>query len=319
MTVRLPTGFSVGHFTDRDAWTGCTVVLAPEGAIASCEVRGGGPGTRESDLLSPAAAITGVNAVLLTGGSAFGLAAADGVVAWLSEQGRGFHTRAATIPLVAAAVVYDLALGQPDIRPDATAAYTACKSATADPERGSVGAGTGCTVGKILGPSNWTKGGLAFASVQLADGALVASLAVVNAFGDVLAENGAVLAGVWQDGGYVRTVDLLRTGVTHHRAWRESTTLICVMTDARLTKTEAWLVARASTAGVARAVDPAATSVDGDAVYCLTAGDVPADPLAVAAVAADVTSQAIREAVRCASPAPDCPTAAGRSTQEADP
>lgn len=310
----LPTGFSVGHFTDRDAWTGCTVVIAPEGTVASCEVRGGGPGTRESDLLSPAAAAVGVDALLLTGGSAFGLAAADGVVGWLAEEGRGFQTRAARVPLVAAAVVYDLALGRHDIRPDAVAAHRACTLATAEPELGSVGAGTGCTVGKILGPSHWTKGGLALASAQLAGGALVTSLAVVNAFGDVIGENGAVLAGVWQDGAYVRTVDLLRNGTTHHRAWRESTTLVCVMTNAQLTKTEAWLVARASHAGIARAVEPAATAVDGDAAYCLAAGQAVADPLAVCTVAADVTSQAIREAVRCATPAPDCQTAGARTS-----
>ena len=312
MTGVLPTGFSVGHYTDRVAWTGCTVVLPPEGSIASSEVRGGAPGTRESDLLSPAAAVSGIDAVLLTGGSAFGLAAADGVVGWLAEQGRGFRTRAAAVPLVAAAVVYDLALGRSDIRPDATAGHAACGSAAAEPEQGSVGAGTGCTVGKILGPSSSTKGGLAIASTQLAGSATVASLAVTNAFGEVLAENGAVLAGAWKDGAYVRTVDALRSGVTHHRAWRESTTLVCLMTDARLTKTEAWLVARASHAGIARAVDPAATSVDGDTAYCLAAGGQPADPLAVAAVAADVTAQAIRAAVRCASPAPACPTAADR-------
>jgi L-aminopeptidase/D-esterase-like protein len=306
----LPGGFQVGHWSDAKGWTGCTVVLAPAGAVGACEVRGGGPGTRESDLLSPAASPPGPDAVLLTGGSAFGLAAAEGVMGFLAERGVGFRTRAGTVPLVAGAVVFDLALGDADARPDAAAAREACRAAsTAAPERGCVGVGTGCTVGKLLGPEHWTKGGLGYAAANLAGGVSVAALAAVNAFGDVLAEDGSILAGVRTQDGYRRTVELLAAGKSRATSWNESTTLVCVLTDASLTKTEAWLVARAASSGVARAVDPSATTVDGDVVFCLAAGRTEADPLAVSALAAEVTAAAIRDAVRSARGAPGCPAA----------
>jgi L-aminopeptidase/D-esterase-like protein len=306
VSLLLPAGVLVGHVTDRAGWTGCTAIVCPEGSVAACEVRGGGPGTRESDLLSPAASAPGANAILLTGGSAYGLAAADGVVGWLAEQGIGFRTRAGIVPLVASAVVFDLALGDAASRPGPDQGYAACAAAARDVERGSVGAGTGCTVGKLLGPECWTKGGLGFAGRTLAGGGKVAAIAVVNAFGEVLGEDGEILAGLWREGSYRRTVDLLAAGETPLRPWRESTTLVCVLTDAQLTKTQAWLVARAASAGVARAVDPAATAVDGDVVYCVATGAKELDPLAAAALAADVGARAIRDAVREATGAPGC-------------
>lgn len=311
MSGGLPGGFRVGHWSDREGWTGCTVVVAPEGAVGACEVRGGGPGTRESDLLSPAAAAPGPDAVLLTGGSAFGLAAADGVVRWLAERERGFRTRAGSVPLVTGAVVFDLGLGDSQARPDTAAGYAACEAVSAlEPERGSVGAGTGCTVGKLLGPDGWTKGGVGYASAGLAGGAALAALAAVNAFGDVLAEDGSVLAGVRRRGAYTRTTDLLAAGEVLAHPWNESTTLVCVLTDAALTKTQAWLVARAASSGVARAVDPCATSVDGDVVYCIATGRAKADPVALSALAARTVAAAVRDAVRQATSAPGCPAAA---------
>lgn len=311
MSGRLPGGFRVGHWSDREGWTGCTVVLAPDGAAGACEVRGGGPGTRESDLLSPAAAAAGPDAVLLTGGSAFGLAAADGVVRWLAERGQGFRTRAGVVPLVAGAVVFDLGLGNPQAHPDDAAGYAACETASeGEPERGSVGVGTGCTVGKLLGRDGWTKGGVGYASATLADGATVATLAAVNAFGDVLAEDGSVLAGVRRGTTYARTKDLLAAGETLVHPWNESTTLVCVLTDAALTKTQAWLVARAAGSGAARAVDPYATAVDGDIAYCLASLQKEADPVALSALAAGTVTAAIRDAVRRATRAPGCPAAA---------
>ncbi len=313
MSLFLPEGVLVGHHTDRAGWTGCTAILAPEGSVAACEVRGGGPGTRESDLLGPASSAVGANAVVLAGGSAYGLAAADGVMRYLAERDIGYRTRAGIVPLVAAAVVFDLALGDAEARPSADDGYAAAGAATRELERGSVGAGTGCTVGKLLGPSAWTKGGLGFAGRTLSGGGKVAAVAVVNAFGEILAEDGTILAGVWRDDRYVRTVDLLARGESPLRPWRESTTLVCVLTDAALTKTQAWLVARAASAGVARAVDPAATAVDGDVVYCIATGRRDLDTLAVAAVAADVTASAIRDGVRRAEGAPGCPSAAQRA------
>ena len=308
----LPGGFRVGHWSDFDGGTGCTVVLAPEGTVAAGEVRGGGPGTRESELLSPASNAPGVQAVCFAGGSAFGLAAADGVVQWLDERDIGYPTPAGHVPLVAGAIVYDLWRGRPEVRPGPDAGRAACEAAGREVERGSVGAGTGAAVGKVFGPGGWTKGGIGLASDSVA-GAAVAALAVVNAVGEVVAEDGSVLAGAWRAGRYVRTVDALKEGVELPRVSRESTTLVCVMTDARLDKREAWLVARASSAGVARAVPPSATAHDGDLVYCLASGQVDAHPFALSALAADVTAAAIRDAVRSAEGTPDCPSAADRA------
>ena len=307
-----PAGFAIGHWTDAAGGTGCTVVRASEHVVAAGEVRGGGPGTRESDLLSPSANVEGVQAIVFAGGSAFGLSAADGVVRWLEERGLGYRTPAGIVPLVAAAIVYDLALGDPRARPGPDAGHAACEAAGRLPDRGSVGAGTGCTVGKALGPEGWTKGGVGLAGDTIGD-ATVCALSVVNAVGEVVAEDGSVLAGPWQGGSYRRTIELLKEGVSPPPAARESTTLVCVMTDARLTKTEAWLVARAASAGVARAVQPAATARDGDLVYCLASGPVEADPFAVSALAADVTATAIRDGVRQARGTPDCPSAAERA------
>ncbi len=308
--MALPAGFRVGHWTDREGWTGCTVVLCPEGGVGACEVRGGAPGTRETDLLSPAAAVPGPHALLLAGGSAFGLAAADGVVRWLEERGIGFPTRVARVPLVAAAVVYDLAVGDPAARPVAEAGYAACQAASRElVERGSVGVGTGCTVGKLLGPERWTKGGLGAAAEEAAGGARVAALAAVNAVGEVVAEDGTVLAGIRGREGFLRSAEVVRERGIDRRPWRETTTLACVLTDAALTKTEAWLVARAAGAGIARAVAPAATSFDGDVSFCLAAGTVEADVDAVSLAATEAVAAAVRDAVRQATAAPGCPAA----------
>jgi len=309
--VELPRGVTVGHHTDREAWTGCTVVLLPEGAVAAAEVRGGGPGTRESELLAPAANAPGVHAVLLTGGSAFGLGAADGVMAHLAARGIGYPVPGGPVPLVFAAVVFDLMLGDGAVRPDAAAAAAACEAAGTEVARGSVGVGTGCTVGKLRGPAGWTKGGLGAATLRAGDVTLTA-LAAVNPIGDVLAEDGSVAAGVWTGDGYTRTTDLLVRGERPRRLQREATTLVCVLTDARLDKREAWLVARAGSAGVARAVSPSATAGDGDLVVCAATGDVPADPWVLSALAPEVVAAAIRDGVRSATGAPGCPSASER-------
>jgi L-aminopeptidase/D-esterase-like protein len=314
----LPAGFTVGHATDREAATGCTVILAPrEGAVASCEVRGGGPGTRETDLLSPAAPSRPVTGVVFSGGSARGLAVAGEVAALLEERGRGHVTRLGhLVPLVPAAVVYDMALGA-DERPGPDAAREALDAATAQPARGTVGAGTGCSVGKVLGPPGVTKGGVGLASEEVL-GCRVAALAVVNAIGEVLAEDGSVLAGAWKDGRYHRTVDVLRGGAPPFEPLsREATTLVCVMTDAALDKLAAWTLARAATTGCARAVDPTATEFDGDACFVLAAGEAEPNPLALQAIVPHVVAAAIRDAVRQATSLAGCPAA--RDRQPTDP
>jgi L-aminopeptidase/D-esterase-like protein len=307
--TQLPDGVRVGHWTNRDAWTGCTVCLLPEGSVASCEVRGGAAGTHGTDVLQPSSAGPGANAVLLTGGSVFGLAAVDGVVRWLSERGIGFDTPAVRVPLVGAAVVYDLGLGDASIRPDTDAGYTACEDASPQFECGSVGAGTGCTVGKLLGPQHWTKGGLGYAASPLSGGGVVGAIAVVNAVGDVLAADGSMLAGMRRENGYLSSAEALATGVAIRRPWREATTLACMLTDVALTKLEAWMCARAANAGVARAVSPVWTPFDGDTVFCASTCRLAGDPLAVTVTGADVVAEAIRHGVLAATGAPGCPAA----------
>ena len=311
MTPRLPDGVLVGHWTDREAWTGCTVVLLPEGNHASCEVRGGAPGTRETDALSPAGSDPGPNAILLTGGSAFGLAAADGVVRWLAERSRGHPLPTGPVPVVPAAVVYDLGLGSASDWPTADAGYAACEAAVAEPERGSVGAGTGCTVGKLLREGR-TKGGFGLASLQLPGGGVVGAVAIVNAVGEVLDADGTVIAGIWRDGAYVRASEVLREHGGNGFFAREATTLACVLTDATLTKTQTWVCARAANAGLARAISPVWTPFDGDAMFCVATNRYEADAAVVAALAADVVADAVRDAVRRATGAPGCPALSER-------
>jgi L-aminopeptidase/D-esterase-like protein len=301
----LPDGFQVGHWTDTDAATGCTVVLPPGSAVASADVRGGGSGTRELELLNPLANASAIHAVLLTGGSAFGLAAADGVVRWLEENGRGYETPGGLVPLVPAAVVYDLMSGDPSVRPGPAEGREACSAATPEPARGSVGAGTGAAVGKLFGRERAVKTGVGLASQKLPQGPRLAALAVVNAWGDVLAEDGSVLAGPrLEDDSFARTAAIMREQVVEPPAYRrgepvENTTLVCVMTDAELTKVGCGIVAKMTHAGMARAIDPVHSSVDGDVVFTLSSCQAEAvDPLIVGVVSAGLAAEAIRDSCR---------------------
>ena len=311
----LPDGFRVGHWTDADARTGCTVVIPPPGTRGSVDVRGGGTGTRELEALSPLANAEGPTAVLLTGGSAFGLAAADGVARWLEERDLGRPTRSGVVPLVPAAVVFDLIEGGSARRPGPDEGYAASEAAVAGvPERGPVGAGTGTAVGKLLGRERATRAGIGYAATRLEDGTTVAALAVANAFGDVIALDGTLLgAPRGDDGSLVRTAERLAT-LTELPDYRDiapratgNTTLACVCTDASVDKRTCAIVARMASAGIARAVDPAFTPLDGDVVFCLASGaDPPAAPglaaswsiTVLGAMAAAVTAEAIRDAVR---------------------
>ena len=302
----LPAGFAAGHWTDAEAATGCTVVLAPpDGAVASGDVRGGGPGTREMDLLDPIANASRVHAVLMTGGSAFGLAAADGVVDWLERHERGYATPGGIVPLVPAAVVYDLVTGDPGRRPGPAEGAAACEAATADPALGSVGVGTGAAVGKLRGRESAVKSGVGMAKQHLPQGAKVVALAVVNAFGDVIGEDGQVLAGTrGEDGSFVGSTKLIRTRPIEPPTFRrgepiENTTLVCLMTDAELTKTECGIVAKMAHAGMARAVDPVHSQFDGDVVFAMASGSAPrVEPFVVGVVGAALTAEAIRDACR---------------------
>ncbi len=310
----LPDGFRVGHWTDPDARTGCTVVVPPPGTRGGVDVRGGGTGTRETENLSPLANAEGPSAVLLTGGSAFGLAAADGVVRWLEERGLGRPTPGGIVPLVPTAVVFDLVAGASTRRPGPDEGYAACEAAVAGiPHRGPLGAGTGTAVGKLLGRERATPGGVGYAATRLDDGTTVAALAVANAFGDVIGEDGRLLGAPRSEGGeLIRTAQLLPTMLelpeSRDIATRETgnTTLVCVCTDASIDKRSCAIVARMAGAGIARAVDPTFTPIDGDVVFCLASGSHPPAPPGFAnswtitvlgTVAATVTARAIRDAV----------------------
>ena len=277
------------------------------------DVRGGGTGTREIETLSPLANAEGPTAVLLTGGSAFGLAAADGVVRWLEERGVGRPTPMGAVPLVSTAVVYDLVEGESGRRPGPEEGYAACDNARAEvPERGPVGAGTGTAVGKLFGRERSTRGGVGYAAQTLADKTTVATIAVANAFGDVLAEDGTLLGAPHDEGGrLVRTRDIIAQMVEPPGLASDAapatgnTTLVCVFTDASLDKRSCAIVARMASAGIARAVDPVFTPVDGDVVFCLASGPDPRPPAgleatwtltALGAAAATVTAEAIRDA-----------------------
>jgi len=309
---RLPAGFRIGHWTDRTAATGCTVILAPAGTRGGVDVRGGGTGTRELETLSPLANSEGPDGVLFTGGSAFGLGAADGVARWLEERGRGRPTPAGIVPLVPTAVVFDLVEGRSDVRPGPRGSYEACeRAANVTPERGRVGAGAGAAVGKLLGRGRAAPGGVGYAAATLHDGTEIAAIAVANAFGDVVDEDGRLLgAPRGEDGRLARTAELIaELREPPYVALRPpgNTTLACVLTDASLDKRGCAIVARVASAGIARAVDPAFTPVDGDVVFCLASGPPPPPApgpeatwrlTVIGALAASVTAAAIRDAVR---------------------
>jgi len=294
----------VGHWSDFEGLTGCTVILAPQGVTASVDIRGGAPGTLETALLSPYASVRELHGVLLTGGSAPGLAAAAGVTAFLRERGFGYRTPYARIPLVAGAVIYDLGLGSATACPRPEDAYTAAVAAfegPGGPVEGSVGAGTGATVGKVLGMAGAMKGGVGLARTTTGSGISVVALAVVNALGDVLAEDGTVLAGARRGGEFVGSSrELLSMPSPPVFNAVETTTLAAVMTDAALDKLECGIVARLCHDGLARAIDPVHTPVDGDAVFVLATGKVQGNVFQVGVAAAQVVAAAIRRAVRVA-------------------
>jgi len=301
-TVEVPVkGLSVGHYSDYESLTGCTVVLAPEGVTASVDIRGGAPGSLETALLSPFSAVGELHAVLLTGGSAPGLGAAAGVSSFLRESGKGYRTRYARIPLVTAAVIYDLCVGSPRAFPTPENAYQAAAAACSAMDEGSVGVGTGATVGKILGAEGMMKGGVALSTVQVGRGVTVSALTVVNAFGDVLDERGGILAGARREGKFVGSKDLLlRMPSAPEVAPLSDTTLSVVMTNGRLDKLQCGIVARMSHDGFARAVDPVHTPVDGDCVFVLATGRKDTNVFQVGVAAADAVSASIRRAVRVA-------------------
>lgn len=298
-------GVRIGNAENTRGGTGCTVLLFPHGAVCSIDIRGGAPASRETALLDPVATAEAVHAVLLSGGSAFGLAAADGVMRYLQEQGVGFATRCGPVPLVVGSCIFDLPCGD-IVYPDAAMGYAACRHSEENaPQEGNYGAGTGASVGKIAGASRMMKAGLGMFAVQ--SGALqVGAVMVVNALGDVLSEKNTVLAGLrTPDGGalastqqyvweHMEAVSTIFTGTV------ENTTIGAVITNGGGTKTQMKKVAAMASNGLVRAVSPVNTTADGDSIYAASVGKVPASVDEMGILASYAVTCAVRRAVRCA-------------------
>jgi L-aminopeptidase/D-esterase-like protein len=305
----LPPGYRVGHAGDDVGLTGCTVILPPAGTIAAVDVRGGSPGTRETGVFAPGNLISEIHALVFAGGSAFGLAAANGVTSWLRERGVGFPVGPARVPIVAAAVLFDLAVGDATAFPDEAMGRRACDAAAeASVARGRVGAGTGATAGKLLGAAHASAGGIGVASQRLPDGAMVAALVAVNAFGDVVEpDGGALLAGPRTAAGAAdRTERMLREEARIDSPLAgANTTLVCVATTVPFDSGSLKRIAIEAHDGIARAIRPAHTLVDGDVAFALAPpGPAPAllARLRVGAAAAHVVARAIADAVSAPSP-----------------
>ncbi len=300
-------GIRVGHFSDTRRPTGCTVVLVPEGTVAGVDVRGAAPGTRETELLSPLNSVEHIHALLLAGGSAFGLDAAGGVMRWLDERGVGIPVGPARVPIVPAAILFDLWVGDASIRPDAAAGYAACEAATANPvTEGNVGAGTGASVGKLFGIARAMRGGVGSASVTVG-GVTVAALVAVNALGDVIdPASGRVVAGARTADGHAlqgTMASLLRGDVPAPLQPGSATTLGVIATDAVLSKAQVNKVAQMAHDGFARAINPVHTAGDGDTLFALATGGNGGSNSSITligALAADVMATAIVRAVRAA-------------------
>lgn len=308
-------GIEVGHAQNDEALTGCTVILCRKGAVTGVDVRGGAPGTRETDLLNPVNLVQKVHAIVLAGGSAFGLDAATGVMRYLEEKKIGFKTGAARVPIVPAAILYDLNLSRADVRPDSAMGYRAAASASSDaPAEGNVGAGAGASVGKMFGLKLSMKSGLGTASMDIGGGVIVGALVAVNAFGDVVdPQTGQIIAGlrsgkvgplrVGKKDYFADTLAMMRGSVGRGIlgfATRSNTVIGLVATNASLTKAQATKVAQMAQDGIARTVRPAHTMLDGDVIFALSTGTKKADVSTIGAFAAEVMAQAILRAVKAA-------------------
>ena len=297
-------GIKVGHASDFDAVTGCTVILFDNPATGAIDLRGGGTSTRQIDSLLSHNTFGKIHAILLTGGSAFGLDAASGVMRYLEERNKGLSVGyGMVVPSVPTAVIFDLGIGDGSVRPDASMGYEACLNADSSPvEEGSIGAGTGATIGKLLGLDHATKGGIGAAGYKFENGIIVAVLVVVNAFGDIISpENGKIIAGVRSTPGgskFAGTVNLFKQGVTFRLEDRsQNTTLAVVATNAGFTKSELGRIANIAQTGLARVISPVHTISDGDVVMAVSCGDMAGDANLTGIIAAELSVTAILRAV----------------------
>ena len=296
-------GIEVGHAQDDEALTGCTVILCRKGAIAGVDVRGGAPGTRETDLLNPINLVEKVHAVVLAGGSAYGLDAASGVMRYLEENKIGLNTGPARVPIVPAAILYDLNTGRADVRPDSAMGYRAAASASSiNPAEGNVGAGTGASLGKMRGVKYAMKSGIGTTSIKLKD-VMIGAIVAVNPIGDVVdPKTGTIIAGMRSGS----TLAWMKSGKTRS-AVRSNTVIGVIATNAKLTKAQATKVAQMAQDGLAQSLRPAHTMFDGDTIFALSTGNVKADVSTVGAFAAEAMAEAIVRAVKAAKSAGGLP------------
>lgn len=297
-------GAKIGHAQNLEAATGCTVILTPEGAVCGVDQRGGAPGTRETDLLRPMHLVEKVHAVLLTGGSAFGLSAADGVMKWLEERKFGFDVGVAHVPIVPAASLFDLTMGSADLRPDSQMGYAACEASTSDfmDQKGTVGAGTGASVGHLLGDAGAMKGGLGVSILQVGEGIFVGAVFAVNCFGDVVdPDTHKTIAGTRKmpEGEFVDTLKTLTQMPTTFSEAVTNTVIGAVVTNATLTKEAANKVAQMAHNGLARTVVPAHSMFDGDTIFAIATGQgAQVDVNVIGAYAAQASAEAIVNGVK---------------------
>jgi L-aminopeptidase/D-esterase-like protein len=293
-------GVLAGHITDELGRTGCTVVIFPKGATAGADVRGAAPGTRETDLLKPGNTVDKVHAIVLAGGSAFGLDAASGVMRWLEEHDIGFDTMVAKVPIVPAAVLFDLGVGNPKARPNSEMGYAACAAAAeSELPQGAVGAGTGATVGKLLGPAFAMPGGVGTASMKTSGGATVAAVIAVNALGDIVDyTNNSIIAGIrLPDGSHPGAQAILASGKMPNLTGGTNTTIGIIATDAKLDKVQANRLATVAHDGLAWSIRPVHTAMDGDTLFAASYGDIEADFNVLCAAAVEVVARAVNNAV----------------------
>lgn len=300
-------GIRIGHAESPDGATGCTAILCEEGAVAGVDVRGGGPASRETELLKPINMVQKIHGVMLSGGSAYGLAAGDGAMQYLEEKGIGFDVGVGVVPIVCGASLFDLVVGDPRIRPDRDMGYRACVASEANqPTEGNVGAGAGATVGKYLGMERMMKSGLGIHAVAMGDVQL-AALVAVNALGDVVdVETGTSIAGILsEDGSRLDcTESLMENEISGNRnVFSGNTTLGCIITNGKLTKDQANKLASMAHNGYARTIRPVHTSADGDTIFVLSTGEKEVNADALGAMAAQVMALAVNRAVRKAEPA----------------
>jgi L-aminopeptidase/D-esterase-like protein len=312
----------VGHAHDEEALTGCTVIICRKGAVAGVDVRGGAPGTRETDLLNPINLVEKVHAIVLAGGSAFGLDAASGMMRYLEEEKIGFNTGVAKVPIVPSAILYDLNLGRADVRPDSAMGYRAAASASSDPPaEGNAGVGMGASVGKMFGLGLGMKAGVGTASMNIGGGVIVGALVAVNAWGDVIdPKTNQIIAGlrsgkvgplrVGKKDDFADTLSMMKSTIGRNilgLTSRANTVIGVVATNAKLTKAQATKVAQMAQDGIARTIRPAHTMLDGDVIFALSTGARKAEISSVGAFAAEVMAEAIFRAVKMAKPVGELP------------